>query len=85
MPIYEYQCKSCGKHFEVMQKISDKPLKGCIYCSSKNVEKLMSQSSFALKGSGWHKTDYAANKTCDAAAGKKDDKASPCATCPSAR
>ena len=85
MPIYEYQCKSCGKNFEIMQKFSDKPPKECIYCLSKKVEKLMSQSSFALKGSGWHKTDYAANnKPCDAGAGKKDDKQSPCATCPSA-
>ncbi|MBI3399014.1 MAG: zinc ribbon domain-containing protein [Deltaproteobacteria bacterium] len=84
MPIYEYKCKSCDKRFEMMQKISDKPLKECIYCSSKKVEKLMSQSSFALKGSGWHKTDYTANKTCGAGAGKKDDKQSPCANCPSA-
>lgn len=84
MPIYEYQCKSCGKRFEAMQKLSDKPVKECIYCSAKNVEKLMSQSSFALKGSGWYKTDYAANKACDAGVGKKDDKSSPCANCPSA-
>ncbi len=84
MPIYEYQCKSCGRHFEIMQKISDKPIKKCIHCSDGNVEKIMSQSSFALKGSGWHKTDYAANKPCDAGADKKDDKQSPCAGCPSA-
>lgn len=84
MPIYEYQCKSCGRHFEIMQKISDKPIKKCIHCSDGNVEKIMSQSSFALKGSGWHKTDYAANKPCDAGADKKDDKQSPCASCPSA-
>ncbi|OGP07589.1 MAG: hypothetical protein A3G39_01200 [Deltaproteobacteria bacterium RIFCSPLOWO2_12_FULL_43_16] len=84
MPIYEYKCNTCGKHFEIMQKISDKSLKACVHCSSKKIEKLMSQSSFALKGSGWHKTDYAANKPCDAGVGKKDDKQSPCASCPSA-
>lgn len=84
MPIYEYKCNACGKHFEIMQKISDKSLNACVYCSSKKIEKLMSQSSFALKGSGWHKTDYAANKPCDAGVGKKDDKQSPCASCPSA-
>jgi predicted nucleic acid-binding Zn ribbon protein len=67
-----------------MQKISDKPVKECIYCSSKKVEKLISQSSFALKGSGWHKTDYTANKSCDADSSKKDNKQSPCANCPSA-
>lgn len=85
MPIYEYHCKNCGKNFEMMQKISDKPLKECTYCSSTKIEKLMSQSSFALKGSGWYKTDYAPKgESCKAGAGKKDDKSSPCATCPSA-
>ncbi|MBI5327157.1 MAG: zinc ribbon domain-containing protein [Deltaproteobacteria bacterium] len=86
MPIYEYRCKSCSKHFETMQKVSDKPVKECIYCSSKKIEKLISQSSFALKGSGWHKTDYAntkhgTDKTCDI---KNSDKQPSCANCPSA-
>lgn len=89
MPIYEYKCNKCGKHFEIMQKISDKPVKICTHCSSKKIEKLMSQSSFSLKGSGWHKTDYAPGaqpkgKSCDIGEGKKADKQSPCATCPSA-
>lgn len=85
MPVYEYECKSCGRQFEIMQKFSDKQAKECIYCSSTDVEKLISQSSFALKGSGWYKTDYAAsNKPCNTGAGKKDDKQSPCASCPSA-
>ena len=55
MPVYEYQCNSCGKQFEIMQKITDKPVKTCIHCSSKKVEKIISQSSFALKGSGFIK------------------------------
>lgn len=87
MPIYEYNCKSCGKHFEIMQKMADKPIKKCILCSNGSVEKIMSQSSFALKGSGWYKTDYASGKPCMSqtdAIGKKDDKQSPCANCPSA-
>ena len=84
MPIYEYRCNACGKEFESMRKLSDKPLKDCIYCSSKKIEKIMSQSSFALKGSGWYKTDYAAKKACDIGTDKKDDKKSPCANCPSA-
>lgn len=58
MPIYEYKCKKCNKEFEAMQKFSDDPLTKCIHCSGK-VEKLISQSSFALKGSGWYATDYA--------------------------
>ncbi len=56
MPIYEYQCKTCGQ-FEVMQKITGRPLKRCPTCQSK-VTKLISNSSFQLKGSGWYVTDY---------------------------
>lgn len=57
MPIYEYECLKCGKTFEVMQKISDKPLNKCIYCGGK-VEKLISLSAFQFKGKGWYVTDY---------------------------
>ena len=57
MPIYEYQCGKCGEIFEAFQKITDAPLKKCKFCSGK-VEKLISQSSFQLKGSGWYLTDY---------------------------
>lgn len=56
-PIYEYQCGKCGEVFEVFQKITDAPLKKCKFCSG-GVEKLISQSSFQLKGSGWYLTDY---------------------------
>jgi putative FmdB family regulatory protein len=58
MPIYEYECTKCGKHEEVIQKFSDKPLKKCGQCSGKLI-KLVSQSSFHLKGTGWYVTDYA--------------------------
>ena len=58
MPIYEYQCSKCGEIFEAFQKISDDPLTECKFCQGK-VEKLISQSSFQLKGSGWYLTDYA--------------------------
>jgi len=57
MPIYEYHCPKCGD-FEVMQKISDKPLGACPTCKRK-VNKLISSTSFQLKGSGWYVTDYA--------------------------
>jgi len=56
MPIYEYQCKKCGQ-FEVMQKISERSLTRCPTCQSK-VTKLMSSTSFQLKGTGWYVTDY---------------------------
>ena len=59
MPIYEYECTNCGKIEEALQKFSDKPLTKCKYCSGK-LTKLVSQSSFHLKGSGWYVTDYAA-------------------------
>jgi putative FmdB family regulatory protein len=58
VPIYEYQCTKCGEVFEAFQKITDEPLTQCKFCKSK-VEKLISQSSFQLKGSGWYLTDYA--------------------------
>lgn len=61
MPIYEYECPSCGK-FEAMQKITADPLTVCETCG-KPVRKLMSLSSFALKGSGWYVTDYARKDT----------------------
>lgn len=57
MPIYEYECTNCGKIEEVMQKFSDKPLKKCKHCSGK-LHKLVSLSSFHLKGTGWYVTDY---------------------------
>jgi putative FmdB family regulatory protein len=58
VPIYEYQCTKCGEIFEAFQKITDEPLTQCKFCQSK-VEKLISHSSFQLKGSGWYLTDYA--------------------------
>jgi putative FmdB family regulatory protein len=57
MPIYEYQCQSCGHHFEIMQKISEAPLSECGECGG-NLEKQWSQTSFQLKGSGWYVNDY---------------------------
>jgi putative FmdB family regulatory protein len=57
MPIYEYQCQKCGT-FETTQKITDKPLAKCPTCRGK-VRKLISNTSFQLKGTGWYITDYA--------------------------
>lgn len=57
MPIYEYECSN-GHSFELLQKIGEKGPITCIHCNSK-VKKLISQSSFQLKGSGWYVTDYA--------------------------
>jgi putative FmdB family regulatory protein len=76
MPIYEYECTNCGEVEEVFQKFSDKPLKKCRHCSGK-LHKLISQSTFHLKGTGWYVTDYAnKSKTNAAASNKKPDKTS---------
>jgi len=56
MPIYEYRCQTCGEVVEKLQKFSDDPLRTC-GCGG-NLEKLVSRSSFQLKGSGWYVTDY---------------------------
>lgn len=58
MPIYEYECAQCHRIEEALQSFSDKPLKKCKVCSGR-LHKLVSQSSFHLKGSGWYVTDYA--------------------------
>jgi len=63
MPIYEYQCEQCGKTFEATQKMSDPPLTHHDTCGSKQVKRLISQSSFQLKGGGWYVTDYNKNTT----------------------
>jgi putative FmdB family regulatory protein len=61
MPIYEYECTKCKKQHEVMQKITEKPLKKCPECGG-SLRKLMSSTSFVLKGTGWYATDYASDK-----------------------
>lgn len=58
MPVYEYECTKCGRVEEAIQRFSDRPLSKCKHCSGK-LHKLISQSSFHLKGSGWYVTDYA--------------------------
>jgi putative FmdB family regulatory protein len=62
MPFYEYECPNCGYHDEVLQKISDKPLKKCPSCGKNGLKKLMSAPVFRLKGSGWYETDFKSDK-----------------------
>lgn len=57
MPIYEYKCTKCNKKFEVMQKISANPLTVCGSCGGE-LKKLITNTSFVLKGTGWYVTDY---------------------------
>lgn len=71
MPIYEYECRKCKAHTEVMQKVTDKPLTKCRKCGGR-LEKQWSSTSFQLKGSGWYVTDYAGKKP----GGKEESKKS---------
>ncbi|OGP92478.1 MAG: FmdB family transcriptional regulator [Deltaproteobacteria bacterium RBG_16_54_18] len=57
MPVYEYECTKCGRAMEETQKISDEPLTTCPACKGK-LRRLVSLTSFHLKGSGWYATDY---------------------------
>jgi putative FmdB family regulatory protein len=57
MPVYEYECQKCGT-FETTQRITEEPLSKCPSCKGK-VKKLISNTSFQLKGTGWYVTDYA--------------------------
>ncbi|MBN2123204.1 MAG: zinc ribbon domain-containing protein [Deltaproteobacteria bacterium] len=74
MPIYEFECTKCGHLAEVWQSFSDAPLTKCERCNGK-MKKLISQSTFHLKGSGWYVTDYASNRLSrDTSGGAKKDK-----------
>ena len=58
MPIYEYACDHCGHVFDVLQKMSEDPLKFCPECGEDGLRKLLSAPAFRLKGSGWYETDF---------------------------
>ena len=70
MPVYEYECDECVKVFEVQQRMSDSPLTDCPECGAP-VKKLMSMSSFQLKGGGWYSDGYSSTaKGADSSAAK---------------
>lgn len=68
MPIYEYQCSACKHKFELLQKFSDPAEGKCPKCG-KEAKRIISQSSFSLKGDGWYKDGYASKSK---SGGKKD-------------
>ena len=87
MPIYEYRCGACGFQQEILQKMSDAPLKDCPECGKPSMSKMVTAAGFQLKGSGWYVTDFksgakpqakadgkAEAKTDDKPAAKADDK-----------
>jgi putative FmdB family regulatory protein len=71
MPLYEYRCAKCGNVFEVIQKFSDAPLTVHEACGG-TVERLISRSGFALKGSGWYATDYPRSGSTPKESGSKE-------------
>ncbi len=75
MPIYEYQCNACGNVFEVTQRMTDPSLKECLFCHKQAVERIISRTSFHLKGGGWYKDGYAATaKGSDSGKSSKETK-----------
>ena len=64
MPIYEYHCAKCDQKIEVIQKMSDKPLKKHEGCGG-TLTKLISAAGFQFKGTGWYVTDYARKSSGD--------------------
>jgi putative FmdB family regulatory protein len=66
MPVYEYACEKCGHEFEASQRITDDPIRVCPACRARKVKRLISQTSFVLKGGGWY-SDLYASKGKDAA------------------
>jgi putative FmdB family regulatory protein len=73
MPIYEYTCRKCKAHVEILQKISDKPLVKCKKCGGR-LEKEWSRTGFQFKGTGWYVTDYAGKKSDAKAEGAGEGK-----------
>ncbi len=61
MPVYEYQCKACGRDFEYQQRMSDPDKTTCEECGG-SLERLISRTAFTLKGGGWYKDLYASSK-----------------------
>lgn len=75
MPIYEYACEKCDHEFEREQRITDDPVKTCPKCRSRRVKKLISRTSFVLKGGGWYADAYSSSKK-DSASDSSDSSSS---------
>ena len=73
MPVYEYKCSGCDQEFEKEQRISDNPVKTCALCKSRKVKRLISQTSFVLKGGGWYSDLYSSKDKKDKAKKSTED------------
>ena len=74
MPFYEYQCTKCGHEEEVLQKISEKPLRKCVACGKSTMKKKVSAAAFRLKGGGWYETDFKSGSKKNVEADAKTEK-----------
>jgi len=72
VPIYEYLCEACGTLTERMQKVTDPPPRSCPECGSRKIARMMSRTSFHLKGGGWYADLYASPRQGDAQAKKEE-------------
>jgi putative FmdB family regulatory protein len=84
MPVYEYECGSCGGRFEAVRKFSDPELLECQLCNAQNVRKVLSTPAFVLKGSGWYVTDYPSSDRKEKDASEKPKEAPKPAACAAA-
>ncbi len=82
MPIYEYRCPDCGHQFDALQKISDDPITTCPECAGEGVKKLISRTSFSLKGGGWY-SDHYGLKSSGGSSSSSDSGSSDSASCSS--
>jgi len=63
VPIYEFVCEACGRLTEVMQKVGDPPPPSCPECGEGRMARMVSRTSFQLKGGGWYSDLYSSPKT----------------------
>jgi len=84
MPIYDYQCSSCGHKAEVMRKVSAASVEACPQCAKETFAKQVSAPSFQLTGSGWYATDFkgGASKTAKSADSATSESASESSAAP---
>lgn len=85
MPIYEYECQKCQKVTESWQNVSDQPLTTCAFCQGE-LKKIISSSSFQLKGGGWYADGYSSTNSakCESKAATTTSECPKAATCPCA-
>jgi len=78
MPIYEYVCERCGKVNDVLQKMNDPPPERCNNCGAQgSLTKVVSRSSFVLRGGGWYSDLYSSPKKDAGTQGAKDKDGAP--------